>query len=357
MASDAFLLSRLLLRFDNPSHALKGNISAIALAPDGGLWMGSDELTSLERLLPVEPNVYGKHQSFHVNDYIDLPNTKDEIDIEGMDYSHGYLWFTGSHSTKRKKPKGNKEAKDLKRLATIESEVNRYVIGRIPLLEGNLHRSCSLPGNPEQLAQSACLQLTETGNVLMDALVEDEHLGAFVTNQLPSKENGLDIEGLAVCKDTLFLGLRGPVLRGWAIILEIKVKQKGNELLLTTFEETKLPYKKHFVNLDGLGIRELCLQGDDLLILGGPTMDLTGTLRIYRLRHAMGRDNNSVTDQCEDGLEVMFDIPFNPNADKAEGLTLIPSTGYPSALLVVYDEPDPRRMKDAQSMLVDIFRI
>ncbi|MNG03413.1 hypothetical protein D3C84_864920 [compost metagenome] len=35
-------------------------------------------------------------------------------------------------------------------------------------------------------------------------------------------------------------------------------------------------YRKHFFALNGLGFRDLCTSGDDLLILAGPTMDLDG---------------------------------------------------------------------------------
>ena len=59
-----------------------------------------------------------------------------EADIEGLDYADGYLWFTGSHASKRKKPKGKDRKKDLERLAVVETEPNRYLLGRVPLVEG-----------------------------------------------------------------------------------------------------------------------------------------------------------------------------------------------------------------------------
>ena len=43
--------------------------------------------------------------------------------------------------------------------------------------------------------------------------------------RLPSKDNGLDIEGLAVLGNRVYLGLRGPVLRGRAIILELELEE------------------------------------------------------------------------------------------------------------------------------------
>lgn len=52
-------------------------------------------------------------------------------------------------------------------------------------------------------------------------------------------------------------------------------------LRLRRFED-RLPYRKHVLDLDGLGVRDLCPSGDDLLVLAGPTMDLDGPVRIYR---------------------------------------------------------------------------
>jgi hypothetical protein len=48
----------------------------------------------------------------------------------------------------------------------------------------------------------------------MDALADDPHLGFFVGAMIPGKENGFDVEGLAFYQNRIFLGLRGPVLRG-----------------------------------------------------------------------------------------------------------------------------------------------
>ena len=62
----------------------------------------------------------------------------------------------------------------------------------------------------------------------------------------------------------------------------------------------KRRYRKHFLYLDGLGIRELARDGKDLLILAGPTMALDGTMRMYRLRDAAGLADDSLTGP-EDG--------------------------------------------------------
>ena len=49
---------------------------------------------------------------------------------------------------------------------------------------------------------------------------------------IPGKDNGLDIEGLAVDGHRLLLDPRGPVLRGWSALLEIAVEARGDHLRL-----------------------------------------------------------------------------------------------------------------------------
>ena len=193
---------------------------------------------------------------------VELFNTDDEIDIEGMDYSEGYLWLTGSHSTKRKKVKGKKDAKDIARLATVTTDLNRFVLARVPIIDGELAKSYSSVEGEKLTA--ACLETTKKRNVLYELFKEDDHLKPFIGAAIPSKDNGLDIEGLAVEGNKLFLGLRGPVLRGWAIIVELKLElNKPGILTFKEFTEQKVKYKKHFFDLNGLGIRELCIKGKD----------------------------------------------------------------------------------------------
>jgi len=353
-----FLLSRVLLRFNSKPDDLLEDLSAAALTTDGSLWLGSDEFLTIERLSPVEPYIFGKHQSFAVGDFVELFNQKEEIDIEGIDYSHNYLWLTGSHSTKRKKPKGKKPETDLERLATIKTEFNRYLLARIPVFEGELFKSCSHPDNRDIELTAGCLKKTENSNILIDALKEDIHLGPFLTFPLPSKENGFDIEGLAVHKDRVFLGFRGPVLRGWAIIIEIEVEEKEPGVLtLKAIGEAGALYRKHFVYLNGLGIRELCFKGEDLIILGGPTMDLAGDMRVFLLKDALALSENSISGQESSNLEVLFDLPVTKGLGNAEGLALFPCLGESDSLLVVYDSPDEARKVGKNAVYADVFRL
>lgn len=353
---DPFLLSRVRIHFDSPSAELHSNLSAVALTPDGSLWTGSDELLTIERLSPVAPYVFGNHCAFSVADFIDLFNLEGEIDIEGMDYAGGYLWLTGSHSSKRKKAKGKKPAKDLDRLATVEHELNRYILARIPVHNGELLKSFTPPDHLDTVLRAGCLQKTEKHNILIEALQDDRHLGPFLSFPLPSKENGFDIEGLAVRGNRVFLGFRGPVLRGWAIILEIEVEEltPGN-LTLKTIGASGRPYRKHFVHLDGLGVRELAFYQDDLIILAGPTLDMDGNLRIFCLKNAMSLDEDSVVGQETSQLQPLFDLPFMPGCDHAEGMALFPCLGQDNGLLVVYDTPASSRILGSREVFADVF--
>lgn len=354
---ESFLLSRVLLRFPQSEDLLE-DLSAAAVTPDGSLWVGSDELTSVERLSPIEPYIFGDRQMFSVGDFVDLFNSEDEIDIEGMDYSHDYLWLTGSHSTKRSKAKNKKTEKDIQRLSEINTDLNRYLLARIPVINGELVKSCSLSDQPEQELTAACLQKTAGRNLLIEVLKQDPHLAPFLSISLPSKDNGFDIEGLAVHRDKIFLGLRGPVLRGWAIILEIEVEEtEPGQLTLKAIGEEEQLYKKHFVDLNGLGVRELCLDGKDMIILAGSTMDLEGSMRVFRLKDILDRCGNTLCGQESEDLEVLFDLPFNFGSDHAEGLTLFRCLGQPNSLLVVYDSPDPKRKPTSTEVFADVFQL
>ena len=119
--------------------------------------------------------------------------------------------------------------------------------------------------------QAAHLPFTKLGS-LRELLGQNEFLDPFV--RFRSKENGLDIEGLSVSPDNkVFLGLRGPLADSFAIVVEAKF---GADLRLG--EALAL----HFLDLGGLGVRDLAAYRDDILILAGPVSGLRLPFRIYR---------------------------------------------------------------------------
>ncbi|MDF5710298.1 MAG: DUF3616 domain-containing protein [Nostoc sp. S4] len=349
------LLNQVSLTFGENFKEHKEDLSAVLLTNHKYLWLGSDETSTIERLSLVTPNKFADHQQFRVAEFISLPAPEDqEIDIEGLAYSDYYLWFVGSHSYKRKKPKpDNTDVKNFNRLAKIESEPNRYLLGRIPLIEGNLFSSCPHPQRLDVQLNAAKLEVTSQGNLLMTALAEDPHLGLFIKAAIPGKDNGFDIEGIGIYQNRIFLGLRGPVLRGWAVVLEIELEDSSPGLLkLRQIGEVKEAYKKHFIWLNGLGIRDLHVDGKDLLILAGPTMDLDGPVQLYRWRNGVNLRENVFSNP-----DFLQDIPYGNREDRAEGITLFQDvTGIPS-LLVVYDSPAKTRLVDNGDVIADVFKL
>lgn len=353
-----FLLSRVLLRFERGAEQILKEISAITMTPDRHLWIGSDEVNTIERLSELEPYIFGNHHPFKISDLIDLRESDTEIDIEGLSYDNSYLWLTGSHSPKRHSVKGKDAQKDIERLAKITTELNRFILARIPVVDGQLKKQGAHPKSKDQQLTAAQLQYTEDGDRLTEVLKDDPHLGLWLANPIPSKENGFDIEGLAVHDDRIFLGLRGPVLRGWAILLEIAVKEvEPGVLALKKIGKNKQLYQKHFVNLNGLGVRELCFEGKDLIILAGPTMALEGAMQVFRLKHALDRPSDTLSSIDSGDLKLLFDLPFTIGSDHAEGLVLVPCLGYANALMIVYDSPDPRRIIEPNAVFADVFRL
>ncbi|PSN13242.1 DUF3616 domain-containing protein [filamentous cyanobacterium CCT1] len=354
---NGFLLSRALLNFQTDDEDLLAELSAVTRTPDGSLWLGSDEFITLERLTPMGDGVYGNHKTFHLKDFIELFNHESEIDIEGLDYCDGYLWVVGSHSLKRNKTKGKKQHKDIERLSEIESDPNRSLLARLPILNGEIVPTYARSNDKNDVLTAASLKQINSHNLLLEALADDEHLGVFLKMRLPSKDNGFDIEGIAVSGHKIFLGLRGPVLRGWAIILELEVEDgEPGELVLKDLGEGCL-YRKHFLDLNGQGVRELCLHDGDLLVLAGPTMELEGAMQMFRLEDALNHTNDTLWSQDSGRLKVLFDLPFTIGSDHAEGLALLPCMGYDDGLMVVYDSPDAVRRPDPKSVFADIFRL
>jgi Protein of unknown function (DUF3616) len=349
------LINQVLLTFNHSFKDYRQDLSAVLLTPDRHLWLGSDETSTIERLSLIDSENFGEHQHIRVAEFFSLPAPEDkEIDIEGLVYSDYYLWLVGSHSWKRKKLKSDKsDIKNLERLAIIESEANRYILGRIPLVDGQLSASCPHPQNSDIQLTAAKLEVVNQSNSLMEALANDPHLGFFVKAAIPGKDNGFDVEGITIYQNRIFIGLRGPVLRGWAVMLEIEVENSAPELLtLRPIGELGKRYKKHFMFLNGLGIRDLCFNGEDLLILAGPTMDLDGPVQIYCLKGAVNLTENRLNKP-----EILQNIPYGNREEHAEGITLFQDISGVPSVLVVYDSPAKRRLVGDTGVIADVLKL
>lgn len=321
-----------------------------AVAIGDTLWVAGDEACGLDRLLR-DRQAEGLHfvadAHYPLADYLELPDSADiEADLEGLSVADGYLWLVGSHGLKRKAPKPERDAAaNLKRLATVSHDGNRCLLARIPLQdEGD--GVFSLQKTTADGRSAAILKGKKKHNELTALLAEDPQLGPFMV--IPGKDNGLDVEGLAAVDGRLLLGLRGPVLRGWSCLLEVKVAEQKGELRLQPLDDSGLLYRKHFLPLAGLGVRDLYLDGDDLLLLAGPTMVLDGAVRVFRWQGARGLLAGVVVGESAalwwDGVHEHLALPHGKGTDRAEALCAMPEHWRGElAWLVLYDAPSARR--------------
>ncbi|HEX2202387.1 MAG TPA: DUF3616 domain-containing protein [Longimicrobium sp.] len=332
------------------------------------LWLACDETATLERLTYLGEGRWGEHRTWPLADFVDLPGGGDEeVDVEGLAWSPPYLWLVGSHGRTRARPDGGDgdagDAEQIERLAKVTTADNRYILARIPLADDEQGagqvpvRRMPDPTRPSIERTAARLKGDGRRGGLMKALEDDPHLRRFL--KVPGKDNGFDIEGLAADGERLFLGLRGPVLRGWAVVVEVEVKEDDEEglLALRRIGPRKRRYRKHFLDLDGLGVRELAEDGDDLLVLAGPTMDVRAPAAVFRWHGALRAENETIVDRRK--LTKAMDLPHDVDGgrDHPEGVCLFYGGGLPPAILVVYDAASRHRLDDHGGVRADVFAL
>ncbi|MGY1743628.1 MULTISPECIES: DUF3616 domain-containing protein [unclassified Blastococcus] len=345
------------LTFSAASREARTHTNLSAVRSDGPvLWVAGDETATIERLVaddPARPREYGRQTTVRLADLVTLPgeDAAEEADVEGLARSGRFLWAVGSHSLRRRRVKSRHDGeKALRRLARVTGQANRQLLARIPVAEAD-----GLPTPVRELTVDGERHLAAVlAPDLREVLADDEHLAPFLA--IPGKDNGLDVEGVAVSGDRVYLGLRGPVLRGWAVVLELRPEVDPHDparLRLRPFDDDDRGYRTHVLRLDGLGVRDLCPHGEDLLVLAGPTMDLDGPVRVYRWHGALAAQAPQVVRGELLTREVA--LPHGEGDDHAEGIGLLGDDG--SRLLVVYDSPAPGRLDDAGGVLADVVRL
>jgi uncharacterized protein DUF3616 len=357
--------ARIPLHFDPAVEKLRGGkklrdgLSGIAGLRDT-LWVVSDETLSVERLERARGSqpAFSGHSTFRLKDFIRLPSGGTEADLEDVDVAGGYLWLAGSHAVEREMPeKKLSPRKVAKTLAKVARDGNRCLVARIPMVEldgrWTLWRRA---GHGARKRVASRLEGNARGNALIRALRKDEHLGDSLA--LPGKENGFDVEGLAVVGDRVLLGLRGPVLNEWAVILEIEprpVRSSPSLLQLARFGRGKKTYRKHFLRLDGLGVRALCRHGLDLLVLAGPTAALDGPVKLYRWTGGARSDVERRMRPTD--LVAVMELPTGRGSDIPEGIVVVPSKDGRDRLLVVYERASRQRFRGSHGVDAELFVI
>jgi hypothetical protein len=254
------------------------------------LVIGSDETRAIQVLVPVGTDAYRAEPPVRLMSG-EADQTEEEFDIEAMALHGSTLYVTGSHCSTRGKVGGKKasHAKNLRELAEVKRRPERERLFRVELDPSS--------GRPTRVECKS----------LHDVINDDPVLQRFVA--VPSKENGVDIEGLAVDPSgtLLYVGFRGPVLQGEFV-----------PVLRLPFEHLK-QYEMLFLKLDGYGIRELtCVEGG-FLVIAGPAGEMEVPGRLY----------------FWDGKDC---LPDKKQASKPVLLAEIPGPGKPEGLAVLRED-------------------
>jgi hypothetical protein len=340
---------RLKLDDSRAAEDTAGDLSA-AVRVGRTLFLGSDEGVHLE-LLEVGDVLWGGHRCLSLASVIDVDGEA-EADIEGLAEDDGWLWVLGSHA--RTRPKigaGGEDVIELDRFAKLRDTKERCLLASIPLVPDPERGGAVLPVAADGDRRAGLMRQGRGGNALARAIAKSPLLRPFT--RVPAKEGGIDLEGIAVAGSRVAIGLRGPVPRSFAALIEITVERKrSGRLKLAGGLSIRL------LDLEGLGIRDLKRWRDDLLILAGPTTGLDGPCAVYRWPgwlHDPPRDTRSVRLHRP---ERIIELPFGRGNDHPEGLALVEADDGRQQLLVVCDTPAADRL-DAQERTIacDLFNL
>ncbi|MDN5204657.1 DUF3616 domain-containing protein [Fulvivirgaceae bacterium BMA10] len=276
------------------------NISGIVYTK-GFIIVGSDEGAEVQIIRK-------RREDYEVVDQgIAFGSRKDEVDIESIANEGDVYYVLGSHAAKRKKVRPLKKtyAENRKRLTEVVPSGN----DRNQLMRFRLGTDGSLKSKIERFDITSIL---------------DRDVVLSVFKDIPSKENGIDIEGLAVYEETLFFGFRGPVIRGnYVPILIAKLDNLSN-------------YEIRYINLNGLGVRDMARVENGFLIIAGPVSDMQSSFHIY---YWDGEDGIPGNDREFTPAQSLGKIPV-PGDSKAEGLTILEETNTHYDVIIVYDGID-----------------
>jgi hypothetical protein len=364
---------------------LAKSLSALVVGGDS-IFAGGDEGVTLVRLEKSDGGRrFIERDAIDLREWLDVPSEEpdddgkvSELDIEGLtleeDGESTALWLLGSHSFKRgKAEQGKASAANLESLSRVSLDSNRLLLGRLPLAR-NPHGHVRLAPAPAVSMEGRAAQLDpdSAANPLMRALRRDPLLERFLVEEreIAGKDNGLDLEGLETASGgRVLVGLRGPVLRGIAIVLELAPSRVAgpngvDRLELEPIGPRGEPYRRHFLDLAGNGVRDLCWDGDDLLVLAGPTMNLDAAPAIFRWTGAAGVIGDGSSEDVRwigtdiEALDLgVLGLVWKQEAlgvDHAESICFLGSDER--ELVIGYDAPGPNRIHESSHLDADVLR-
>ena len=224
----------------------ENDLSAVAMSADHSqLIIASDEGSAVQVFV-------GAGDRYTALATIELSDDGEEIDIEGITpHGGGNVYYAvGSHSWRRRnifRPQDTTSSyADIKDRFELDSPDREA--GREHLIRFEVDPATG------QLAAPV-----DDDDDLAGIFAEDQVLKTF--SGIPSKENGIDIEGIASDGEHLYLGFRGPVLRHG--LVPVVVLSPGTDAAL----------ELRYVMLDGHGIRDITAVEGGFLIVAGPVGD------------------------------------------------------------------------------------
>lgn len=268
-------------------------------------------------VVPMSGEEAGKKVYVHdilelMGDRNDLGETE-EIDLEGVSYEAGSLYLAASATVKRKKPDRDDPEENLLRLHSVVpvSGGKADVKGkRLDFLQGekgeekwNLHSNFLYQFRVGLESGRPTFTFVRHQDIRM-LVGENRLLRRFLP--IPSKENGLDLEGYVRRGGVNYFGLRGPVLRGHAVVAVV--------------EDSFQSLTPHFLFLNGLGIRSMEYHqhprwGEGFFLVAGLTMEGSAPFELYRWD---GQSDSFM--RAEGGLTRIGRFEAPDPAWKAEGL-------------------------------------
>lgn len=292
----------------------------------------------------------------------ELPNPGETpnqtMDLTGLDRSGDRLWFIGSQAGTRLSPDPDlSEAENLRRLTRMAPIARRACLGSVRLQGERLPEPQDLALLPIQEDGQ------EGGNDLLRALAKDPHLGPCAApGGMATADHGLTVAGLAARSGRVWVGLSGSVLGGFAVLLELEPHELRRCILdLNPIGLGGRPYRKHLIDLKGLGVRALRWRGDDLLILSGPppcqpSHRAAGQPGIYQVRGAISLGDDSLTLAGDPRLELIQPLAAAPEGESPATMELYDGLGQPG-VMVAYRNPLTARRVAPDGVLADVFTL
>ncbi len=230
---------------------------------------------------------------------VELLDAGDEIDIEAIAAEGDCYYIIGSHGIAKK---------------SGQVQGNRYKLFRLPV-----DRATGMPA-----ADGSGLSVASLAGILRRDSVLGPHFGR------PLQQKGVNIEGLAIRKGRLYVGLRNPNLGGYAYVLEV-----GADDVFAGVGPP--PYVLHKLLLGaGLGIREIAATREGFLIIAGNAGSEPSDAYPEAVDYAADRGFWMF---AWDGLSEEVDkLGAIPNAPaKAEAMTILDETPDQVTVLILFD--------------------